>query len=740
MGIFQTKALGGPTRTMDLEQARRALTLLVDPEHGVQLQTLPSAAWRQRKGSDIDTLLSDLKDLSEGKGVYWTLNPINLDLFRAARATDVVKRRWFMVDADRSHVVGQEECSASDEERDRLLGLFQKVMDHLGELGWPAPVLIDSGNGFHALYRVDLPNTDHVRVLFKECLRKLAEQFTGDGIEIDRGVYDAKRSSKVPGTWACKGQNTPERPHRMVRLLYVPHQIEMVPVELFKELSGVVEQPPRPVKSSLVSRARNYRNGQQAYVQRAVDLECGKVASARVGERNNQLFKSAAALGEFVGACLIGREVIEDKLYVAACHCGLDRDQDGERAIRQTIQSGINKGAESPREIPDKSPEYLAARDRLMANGQISGKPEENGQHAEADEPIVIQWASDVEPKLIEWLWPGRIPLGKLTTFAGQGGLGKTFVLCDLAARLSRGLEWPDRAGECAQVGKTFFVSGEDDLNDTLVPRLIELGADLKKIAFPTGPALAEFSMADVETQILNMAAKQMDGMKLVVIDPPTSFMDGVDDHKNVELRRVLTVLQSWAAKNRVAVIFNTHFNKSSGSNIDAASKVIGGVAWVAGVRAAHAFARDEDDPEKVLFCPIKLNVGKMPKGLAYRLVAVGPHAKVEWLGEIDQTADEAVSKEPAKRKKRAVEAVEWLEELFANVTEVPAPEVFKRAARETTLSRSAIYEAKDELGIKSTRAHDPDNGTWSNWVWPQSRREEWAAKKVRSRQDEATF
>lgn len=52
---------------------------------------------------------------------------------------------------------------------------------------------------------------------------------------------------------------------------------------------------------------------------------------------------------------------------------------------------------------------------------------------------LIVMRASDVQPERIRWLWPDRIPLGKPTVFAGDGGVGKTMALIAIAACVSRG-------------------------------------------------------------------------------------------------------------------------------------------------------------------------------------------------------------------------------------------------------------------------------------------------------------
>ena len=85
-----------------------------------------------------------------------------------------------------------------------------------------------------------------------------------------------------------------------------------------------------------------------------------------------------------------------------------------------------------------------------------------------------------MDEKPIEWLWPGYIPVGKLTLIEGESACGKSFVLADIAARVSRGQPWPGRVPEAQPAGDVIVVSLEDGREDTLVPRLRQAGANLR--------------------------------------------------------------------------------------------------------------------------------------------------------------------------------------------------------------------------------------------------------------------
>ncbi len=346
-------------------------------------------------------------------------------------------------------------------------------------------------------------------------------------------------------------------------------------------------------------------------------------------------------------------------------------------------------------------------------NGAPNGKPYED--MPPPGTPIIYR-ASEVVTQRIVWLWPGRIPRGKLTTFAGLGGLGKTFVLCDITARVTTGAPWPDEVVVLPKApGQVLFISGEDDPDDTLVPRMKELGADLTRIVFLKTELQDRFTLVDLK--ILERAIVEAGpGLALVVIDPPSCFLGGVDDHKNAEVRALLSPLKSLAKKYMVAIVFNTHFTKSPGVRVEAMMRVMGSVAWVNAVRVAHCFARDADDPERRLFIPMKINIGRERKGLAYQIVVTDEAselATMKWLGEVETTADQATG---GPDKSRRLLASEWLIGLFNEKLEWGSEELWK-AAKQEGVSSNAIYEAKRKLDLPKARREADVSGKVS-WIW----------------------
>ena len=244
--------------------------------------------------------------------------------------------------------------------------------------------------------------------------------------------------------------------------------------------------------------------------------------------------------------------------------------------------------------------------------------------------PILISLA-DVEPQPIEWLWPERIALGKLTLIAGDPGVGKSLLTLDIAARLSHGGPWPDKPSDMNRIGSVVLLSAEDDPADTLRPRLEAAGANLKRIHVLNGVkrehrggagGLGLFCL-ESDLPMLAEAIRSVPDCRLVLIDPITAYTGRIDSHNNTEVRGLLAPLAALAAEHNVAVIAVTHFNKSGTG--PAIYRAMGSLAFAAAARAVWAVIKDPDNPQRRLFLPVKNNLGGDMSGLAYTIEADGP-------------------------------------------------------------------------------------------------------------------
>lgn len=318
---------------------------------------------------------------------------------------------------------------------------------------------------------------------------------------------------------------------------------------------------------------------------------------------------------------------------------------------------------------------------------------------------------SSVEPVDVEWVWPGVIPRGKLSTFAGPGGLGKTCVSLDLAARISVGGEIPGQGGARFEPGSVLFISAEDDPADTLVPRLKAAGADLDKIHVLGVAAHGRFSLADIAT--LTRSAQSIGDLSLIVIDPPTAYLGQTDDHKNSELRALLAPLATFAAKQNLAVLLVTHVSKSTSNR--ASDRILGSVAYTNAVRSAWLFKKDDDDKGRVLILPVKTNLAERATGFAYRIESTlveglrTSQGRVAWEAEaVDMDADEACGAESQSAKSprgkaptKSTNDAKWLKQFLDDRPPTFLAKIIDAARTDGILtgkSLSPLYNAKDAI------------------------------------------
>ncbi len=178
--------------------------------------------------------------------VYITINPVDAALLSRAnnriksglartQDKEVPRLQRLLIDADPVRPSG---TSSTDAGHDAASELCGRIKADLSATGWPEPLAGDSGNGGHLIYRLpDLPNTTGNIELLKACLQALAQRYNTDTHHVDETTFNPSRLSKLYGTWARKGDSTPDRPHRHARILSVPAHTEPVALELLKALA-----------------------------------------------------------------------------------------------------------------------------------------------------------------------------------------------------------------------------------------------------------------------------------------------------------------------------------------------------------------------------------------------------------------------------------------------------------------------------------------------------------------------
>jgi len=179
--------------------------------------------FRREEYPDIDTYKAEIEGYAEdinkqGYNVYLNLNPIKTDYIgRAAGDADIDYRDLLFIDIDRAESARE---PATESELKASLELGRKVAAWLSEQGWPSPIKTCSGNGCHLYYVLDhLENNDADGALIKGLLGALAAKFDTAETKIDPVVHNAGRITKFLGTIARKGEDSPERPYRVARIV-----------------------------------------------------------------------------------------------------------------------------------------------------------------------------------------------------------------------------------------------------------------------------------------------------------------------------------------------------------------------------------------------------------------------------------------------------------------------------------------------------------------------------------------
>jgi RecA-family ATPase len=238
---------------------------------------------------------------------------------------------------------------------------------------------------------------------------------------------------------------------------------------------------------------------------------------------------------------------------------------------------------------------------------------------------LVSRCAAEIAPERIEWLWPGRLARGKHTCIAGEPGTGKSQLSIAIIAAVTTNGEWPCDEGQ-APLGNVIILSAEDGAADTIVPRLLAAGADLRRVHVVSAVRNVDGNgrravnlQSDLE--LLEQKIAAIGDVVLIIIDPVSSYLGKTDSHKNAEVRGVLEPIGEMAERTRVAILSVTHFNKTgANTSTKALHRFIGSIAFTGAPRAAFAVIEDAENDGRRLFVHAKNNLAPAPQGLTFHL------------------------------------------------------------------------------------------------------------------------
>lgn len=327
---------------------------------------------------------------------------------------------------------------------------------------------------------------------------------------------------------------------------------------------------------------------------------------------------------------------------------------------------------------------------------------------------VALRQASTIEPEATHWLWYGWLALRKTHVIAGPAGTGKTQTTYSLIATLTNGglggRTWPD--GSFAPQGDVVIWASEDDVKDTILPRLIAAGANLNRIHFIEGTvecgAKRPFDPTK-DFEYLSAQLAKLPAISLLVIDPIVDLVAG-DQNKNADVRRALEPLQQISLDHNCAVLGVTHVTKSRKAS-SAQDRVVGSQAFVAVPRIVMMTARINNGGKDCVLVRVKSNIGDTDGGFQYKITPVEvPHkhqvlhtSAIEWNPAPLPGSSEFILKwaeNAGKPKKENVtdHAVNYLVETLASGP-VPAKTIFENG-RANGQSEFAIRNAFRALGI----------------------------------------
>ncbi|MBN1126588.1 MAG: AAA family ATPase [Sedimentisphaerales bacterium] len=325
--------------------------------------------------------------------------------------------------------------------------------------------------------------------------------------------------------------------------------------------------------------------------------------------------------------------------------------------------------------------------------------------------------ADSVQPKTVEWLVDDVLPLGMLSLIAGEPGAGKTFCSMSLAAAVTTGRPWPTPRNNPAVQGSVLILSDEDDLPRVLLPRLIANEADTSKVHVQDAATARPFHVTGGLYR-LQATLDSLGDCRLIILDPITAYMEGINANSNAEVRSALVGLQRLAEQYNIAVAAVSHFSKKV--DLGAIHRTLGSIAFTAAARSVWAVVKEKRDAgdagrdSRLWRClmPVKCNYAIRPRGI--RFCIEEPDGAVTFdANPIDQDVDEMMTGPESGMTSRARDdAEQWLHTLL-NDGQMPATAV-RQAADQEGHSWSTIKR----ISGRNSCIDKWKSGTDGQWYW----------------------
>jgi AAA domain len=339
--------------------------------------------------------------------------------------------------------------------------------------------------------------------------------------------------------------------------------------------------------------------------------------------------------------------------------------------------------------------------------------------------------AADVEMRELTWVWPDRFAVGKVGLLVGLPDEGKGQILFYVAAQITNGGAWPCNEGT-APKGSVILLTAEDDLHDTVVPRLAAAGADrsnvhiIKMVKTSADKGERMFSLVE-DLELLRRKITEIGDVVMVQIDPMSAYLGvkKIDSFRTTDVRAVLAPLVQLAAELKIAVLGILHFNKKLDVT-NALLRISDSLAFGATARHVYAAIDDSEHGRKLLVKGKNNLARREQKALAYtfteKVVGQDPvsgnpisAAYIVWQPEyVDVSATEAMAaanenKSPVARE----DARSFLLDFLSNGRK-PKEEV-EDARKAFSITERTLRRAKEELHV---RVYHEGFGKGVVWFW----------------------
>ena len=333
--------------------------------------------------------------------------------------------------------------------------------------------------------------------------------------------------------------------------------------------------------------------------------------------------------------------------------------------------------------------------------------------------------------RAVRWFWTNRFAVGKLGLIGGLPDRGKGLIAAFMIGKATRAGAWPCNEGR-AILGRVLLLTAEDDIEDTIIPRLVAAGADLDHVeivkmvrqADADDNAKRMFSLV-ADLPLLRQKIDEIGHVVLIIIDPMSAYLGvgKVDSYRTTDVRGVLSPLIELANEKKAAIIGIMHFNKKTDVH-NAMLRIADSLAYVAASRHCYVVIDDAENKRR-LFVKAKNNLAPDTAALSYTIdtmiVGQDPDTKasiaapfVVWGTEhVNITATEAMQAEESgvtKSGKPRNAAKNFLLEILAGGP-VKVPEI-EEAAKANLISIRTLKRAKADLRVDAKKV-----GT-EGWVW----------------------